>query len=894
MNLGYRSLLLSVLSITLILTLFNLVRFSASAHAEGATTPGSTLTGAIDGSSARPNLGVFVPGETVTLSFTATNASAETLTITTNDVHGDSVDSQTFTVPQAASAWTTTMRAYNGKLGFFRVYGQLSDGTTISPQFSLSPKNTDGSAAQAFITYAIVPNPSGRIKTLAQNQSFFAAWNTNPSLGSDIAALMGWRWMKDPDNWTWGIRAKHGILPTNAPSPFFNTTPANTFTVSEAANSPTWNIYTYPNLLMPHNYQSEPTSDVYSPAMNGTSMGNLTPTGSSDFSNFVSNVAQYWPQTYPNQAQNGGTYFEVTWEPQTPWGYTGSAANLVNVYQLASQAMHPTPTTNPSYLVTGPTLFIDTIAGLKYQYGLLKAGLAQYLDAFSSHPYMENDSNWDVFLEPEFSGQPSNIDSMKYLLTQLKGGPIPMIGSEQGYRTRQYVSGDPNEPTKFPSELSQAQRLVRSNLILLGEGWKQNLAFYQNDFYYYDAMQKTPTYQWDWGFFYNIAPPVMPGTVVNYATSVRQPDGTTLYTNATIKQPSGYEYQLNPVLSAPNGTLLNHFTATKVLPKPVVAAYAAMTYLLEGRQSVNNVNWLSDTTRGYVYESYTNTNDDLLALWDVSGQPVTLTLKNGRASTSVTVYDWMGNSQTVPVTNGQFSVTVGLEPIYIKGMAAWMWGSKRLFTNVALNQKVTTTGSTAWWDPITQANVEMSGSNAVDGYPWAMESRWLTPANSAAKVLQVTFSRPQTINEIRFFTGAYAPTKGLNVYNAYLPSYHLQTLNGNQWLDIVYRTNNTKAVVDETFASLSTTSVRLLVDPGDNQQFNLETQQYSNQISLYEFQAISPSTNPVITAHPMGQTVNATTALNVTAAATSAEGVNYQRRKSALATGTLLRVPMAN
>ena len=48
----------------------------------------------------------------------------------------------------------------------------------------------------------------------------------------------------------------------------------------------------------------------------------------------------------------------------------------------------------------------------------------------------------------------------------------PFVGTEQGFNT----NGDESK------ELLQAESLVRENLILLGEGYRFNIAFYITDF----------------------------------------------------------------------------------------------------------------------------------------------------------------------------------------------------------------------------------------------------------------------------------------------------------------------------------------------------------------------------------------------------------------------------
>src|SRR5262249_11568686 len=156
----------------------------------------------------------------------------------------------------------------------------------------------------------------------------------------------------------------------------------------------------------------------------------------------------------------------------------GTADQLVHLYQLAYSTAK---STDPNAIVMGPTKAFD-------DFSLFDAGLGQYIDIFSSHPYMENDAGYDVgHFDPERQGIPSRIATAKRTLASYVGHDLPMVGTEQGYRTRQ----DPSE------EVGQARRMVRSNLIQLGEGWKLNTVFYFADYPSTDDWNQN--FYWDWG-----------------------------------------------------------------------------------------------------------------------------------------------------------------------------------------------------------------------------------------------------------------------------------------------------------------------------------------------------------------------------------------------------------
>ena len=166
-----------------------------------------------------------------------------------------------------------------------------------------------------------------------------------------------------------------------------------------------------------------------------------------------------------------------------------------------------------------------------------------------------------------------------------------------------------NEDPK--NELAQARGMVQANLISLGEGIPVNITFYITDYF------TEPGY----GYYYNLHPKRVFGT-------------------------------------------------SKTSPKPIAPAYAALTWLLEGHTATRSVEWLGDTTLGYVYERGA---DMVVALWDYSGQPKKINLPVGVAE--VAVYDWMGNARKVPTDNGRLKLTLSAEPVYIKGASPEIWGA---------------------------------------------------------------------------------------------------------------------------------------------------------------------------------------------------------------------------
>ncbi|HEY3330941.1 MAG TPA: sugar-binding protein [Capsulimonadaceae bacterium] len=121
-----------------------------------------------------------------------------------------------------------------------------------------------------------------------------------------------------------------------------------------------------------------------------------------------------------------------------------------------------------------------------------------------------------------------------------------------------------------------------------------------------------------------------------------------------------YYYNCNPKIQ---------FGTNKLAPRPVAPAYAAMTYLLDGHRTAGAIEWLGGASYGYIFQ---RGDDVILALWDVSDKPRTLSLPVGVKS--VTQFDWMGNWAAKSTPTGSVDVTLTQEPIYIKGVSTALWG----------------------------------------------------------------------------------------------------------------------------------------------------------------------------------------------------------------------------
>lgn len=216
-----------------------------------------------------------------------------------------------------------------------------------------------------------------------------------------------------------------------------------------------------------------------------------------------------------------------------------------------------------------------------------------------------------VRMPPEASNYPEAIRELKKYLKGKTGRDLPIFGTEQGVQSY----------NEMGEELPQARHVVRANLISLGEGMRLNTAFYIHD-----------------------------GKPIHHGIGRKVAElGYGLF--RTLREDGGY------------GTNLTS-------PKPVVPAYSAMTYLLDGSTPVGGaVNWFGLDVTGYVFE---RGGELTLAIWDYGKSETTVALRIGDAK--VKVFDWMGNELPIQPKDGLLPLKLTGSPVYVTKLPQAIWG----------------------------------------------------------------------------------------------------------------------------------------------------------------------------------------------------------------------------
>ena len=519
----------------------------------------------LHGETSHPATSLYVSGESVTLTFTVTGLTAADaglkLQLTLVDEHDTPLARPELPVVAGADGrWQATVEAPHERLGFYRVRAKLSDGTTL-------PKLA--SRAAGYLTYAVVPPPEQRRLYPAEETFFGMQGGFNPKL--DIVSPLGVRWLLGGYNW-------NKLEPDHAGQ--FTGTVAHDAANEWSVGGKAWQTYPLPTVFMAPKWAVKPETAKYC-------TGTLTPAGETAWVDYCKAVGRSNAAAHPELAQR---LYQITWEPVYPWGFGGTDEDLVRIYQLAYPALHEA---DPQAVVLGPTGGGINPGDLEWLERLLAKGLTRAIDGVSIHPYHS--------MPPEPNGLVEHVRALKEAVRQAAGRDLPLYGTEQGWATGE-------DPAK---ELDQARSLLRANLIMFGEGFRCNFAFYAVDYW------NEPGY----GYFYNLNP----------------------------KIPWGSD---------------------KVAPKPIVPGYAAQSLLLEGHHSTGAIEWLGETALGYGFE---RGDDVVLALWDFGEQSREVALPVGVEQ--VTVRDWMGNARAVATAGGSLTLTLGPEPQYVSGVSPKVWGS---------------------------------------------------------------------------------------------------------------------------------------------------------------------------------------------------------------------------
>ena len=210
---------------------------------------------------------------------------------------------------------------------------------------------------------------------------------------------------------------------------------------------------------------------------------------------------------------------------------------------------------------------------------------------------------------PEQNDYLENVRAIKKMVADGCGGrDIPLFAFEAGA----------NLPWTKDQEQMAGQ--IRCMLMLLGEGFKANFGFHPSD-YGSDGGEEMDG---DYGYTYNLDLPS------------------------------------------------HRYDPTAVSPRPIFAAAAGFSQLLDGFRPVVCLDTLGGTAMGYAYANAVDAKEVLLAVWDYGGKKTKTVLDVGRKT--IRLSDVFGNARTVETRGGRLEVELGLKPVFVLGVDPALWG----------------------------------------------------------------------------------------------------------------------------------------------------------------------------------------------------------------------------
>jgi hypothetical protein len=302
----------------------------------------------------------------------------------------------------------------------------------------------------------------------------------------------------------------------------------------------------------------------------------------------------------PNEHTN---YYQVTWEPDpgpsTEW--KGTDAQFVELYKATWEGVH---STDPNAKVIGPATQSIGICQ-SWLERLAPMGFTKYLDGLSCHGYYIVGAS--SALPPEVGNLPTKLQSLRKVMTSLMPGK-PLLVTETGIGYPMHTKYAANFPTNTVLT-EHAEAVVRTHLIMLGEGVDKSFVFYGADF--------------------------------------SSPQGFGMYFNLD----------------------LSDYASGDLQPKPTAMAVAAATRLVDGSRSLGGLTNLPSGGYGYTF-LLADSKHTMTAVWAHNSsfnasESYEVTVDSPGTSGKTVMFDTMGNPQAVEYSNGVVKTTISEMPIYV-------------------------------------------------------------------------------------------------------------------------------------------------------------------------------------------------------------------------------------
>ena len=530
----------------------------------------------------------FTSGSTFTVKFAAVATNADVITWQIVDYTGTALASGSISVPQGST--TETLTCASTLAGYFAASAKLQNSGATQPQL--------GSRPAGYASFGVLPNVADLVPAVTG------------ALDLHRIGLQGANYVES------GVCCNgNGLQPVNENLGSTWVLDERGQSTTEPNNTGQYNPATYPldvgiqqgTLARITTMNGIPAWASTAPSASANALGSYPPKSFSAYQSYSALVgeesARIRAQYIPNQQKN---YYQATWEPDpgpaTQW--MGTDAQFVSLYQAVWNGVH---STDPNAVVMGPTT-IGLVTCADWLTRLAPLGFTKYLDAVACHGYYTIAAS--SALPPEPAGLQGQIQGLRKTMTSLLPAGTKLFVTETGIS---YPEGSQYSAT-YPTTavLTQhAEAVVRTHLIMLGEGVDTSFLFYSADF--------------------------------------AQDVGFGMYFNLSMAN--------------------NNFNSPDIGPKPAAMAVAAATRLVDGSRSLGA--FTSMPAGGYGYSFVlADKSHAMTALWahnasfDAS-MSYQLQLDSPGTSGTAVLFDTMGNPKNVQYTNGVLQVTISEMPIYV-------------------------------------------------------------------------------------------------------------------------------------------------------------------------------------------------------------------------------------
>jgi hypothetical protein len=527
----------------------------------------------------------FMAASRFFIQFTVVSPSADVLAWQINDYTGATIRSGSFPVQGTG---ILDLPCTSKLAGYFSVSAQLQKARRGLPR--------EGSRPQGIATFGVLPSVPAYIQAPAaalddhrfglQGANFVASGVCCEGNGlQPVNGDLGSTWVLDS-------RSEYNMEPNNAGQYNPATQPLDVgFQNGEVARIVTLNG-------LPAWASTAPSP---------TAIGSYPPKSFPAFEAYVARVGEESARVraayIPHQRNN---YYQVTWEPDpgpaTQW--MGTDEQFVELYQAAWQGAHAT---DPSARVMGPTTMSIPLCS-EWLTRLAPLGFTKYLDAVSCHGYYAISASSAI--PPESAGLAEQMQGLRQTMTKLLPAGTKLFVTETGIA---YPAGAQYSASYPTAEVltQHAQAVVRTHLIMLGEGADTSFLFYSAD---YSA-------EVGYGLYFNLSMP-------------------------------------DPDFGSPN-----------ISPKPAAMAVAAATRLVDGTRTLGAIATMPANTYGYSFLCADGAHT-ITALWahDSSFEarvPYVMEVDAAKKNGWVAVFDAMGNAVEQRYSNGALQVELTEMPIYV-------------------------------------------------------------------------------------------------------------------------------------------------------------------------------------------------------------------------------------